>query len=132
MADKVISDISQEERDAHNEAIDDIDNLRTAVAAARTLANELKADYALLLADVTALNARVAEARTLANELKADHNAALTKLDNDATVTDTNYNALHATAAADVAAVAAVTATAIAAADVGALPSKVSADLLGG
>jgi len=38
---------------------------------------------------------------TLANELKTDHNALLAKLDADAGVTDTNYAALHTTAAAD-------------------------------
>ena len=38
---------------------------------------------------------------TLANELKADHNGAMTKLDADAGVTDTNYNATRAVGAAD-------------------------------
>lgn len=38
---------------------------------------------------------------TLANEAKGDDNATRAKLDADATVTDTNYNALQGTAAAD-------------------------------
>jgi hypothetical protein len=38
---------------------------------------------------------------TLANELKADHNGAMTKLDADAGVTDTNYSSLRAIAAPD-------------------------------
>lgn len=37
----------------------------------------------------------------LVNELKADHNGAMTKLDADAGVTDTNYSATRAVAAAD-------------------------------
>ncbi len=52
-----------------------------------SLINDLKAKY----------NAAVTEL----NELKADHNALLAKLDADAGVTDTNYAALHTTAAAD-------------------------------
>lgn len=37
----------------------------------------------------------------LVNELKADHNGAMTKLDADAGVTDTNYSATRAIAAPD-------------------------------
>ena len=58
----------------------------------RDLVNELKTDYTALLADVTAI--------------RTSFNTAMTKLNADAGVTDTNY-----------AAAAALTATAIAAAD---------------
>lgn len=37
----------------------------------------------------------------LVNELKADHNGAMTKLDADAGVTDTNYSSLRAVSAPD-------------------------------
>jgi hypothetical protein len=56
-----------------------------------TLLNELKAKYATVL--------------TLCNELKADHNGLATKLDADAGVTDTNYNALQGTTSANLAAI---------------------------
>lgn len=74
-------------------------NLGTWLNTIVTLANELKSN--------------IATVRTMANELKVDHNALLAKLDLDAGVTDTNYAALHATAAADVAAIAAAAVTAL-------------------
>lgn len=43
----------------------------------------------------------ISAALTLLNELKADHNGVTSKLDADTLVADTNYNALHAVAAAD-------------------------------
>lgn len=46
---------------------------------------------------ITVINQLVA----LVNELKADHNGAMTKLDADAGVTDTNYNSTRAITAAD-------------------------------
>lgn len=65
--------------------------------AQRDLANDLKAKY----------NAAV----TLINELKTDFGALLTKLDADAGVTDTNYAATLAIAAANSAQTAVVDVT---------------------
>jgi hypothetical protein len=55
-----------------------------------------------LVAIIDELQSKVAALATLAHELKADHNGAMTKLDADAGVTDTNYSATRAVAAADV------------------------------
>jgi hypothetical protein len=55
-----------------------------------------------LVATITELQAAVTSLVALANELKTDHNALLAKLDADDGVTDTNYAATHATAAASV------------------------------
>lgn len=48
-----------------------------------------------------ALRGEIANLKALVNELKAKHNAAMTKLDADAGVTDTNYAALETVASAD-------------------------------
>lgn len=88
-----------------NEAVTALNALIARVAALTALANELKADHNLTV--------------VIANEVKADHNALLTKLDADAGVTDTNYAATLATAAANSTTTAAadVVSTAITAVD---------------
>lgn len=50
----------------------------------------------------SALTKQLISIATLLNQVKARHNTMLTDLDADGTVTDTNYVALHAIAAADV------------------------------
>lgn len=108
-------------------ALVDIADIRTKYAAAVTLANEQKADYNFLRATVTDLRTKYATAITLANEAKADHNALLAKLDADAGVTDVDYAALHTTAAADLAALAADGSSDTAAADVAAAAAATAA-----
>jgi hypothetical protein len=84
---------------------DDHASFRTSNTSLKTLADELKADYAALLADVAAI--------------RTAYNATLAKLDLDATVTDSNYAATNPAPAA--------TATAIAAADATAPPAALTA-----
>jgi len=62
------------------------------ISKLQALASELRTDHATFKTAVDSL-------RTLANELKTDHNALLVKLDADDGVTDTDYGALHTTAA---------------------------------
>jgi len=54
-----------------------------------------------LIALVNEQKAVINEMSTLVNELKTDHNAALTKLDADAGVNDTDYASLHSVTASD-------------------------------
>ena len=58
-----------------------------------------------LTAVVNSLKTQFNVAVTELAELKADHNGAMTKLDGDAGVTDTNYSSLRAIAAPDPASV---------------------------
>ncbi len=66
---------------------------------------ELTAALVQLTAVVNSLKTQVNVLVTEVTELKADHNGAMTKLDADAGVTDTNYSSLRAISAPDAAAV---------------------------
>ena len=90
--------------------VNDWNDLIIVLNAIVTLVTEIKTDLtahthtgggASVVALANDLKAKYNVAVTLANEVKADHNALLAKLDADAGVTDTNYAALHTTAAAD-------------------------------
>lgn len=106
-----------------NAAVTLANELKADYGSAQALVNDLKAKYNAAVTEIADLRARTGEARTLANEVKADHNALLAKLDADAGVTDTNYAALHAVAATDVAAVTAPASAQTILADAGAVAS---------
>ncbi len=85
-----------------NEVVDDHATTKTAVDELNTLTDELRADHATFITLTDELHDDHAINKTMTDEIHVDVDlngaaleAILTKLDNDAGITDTNYVAVH-------------------------------------